>query len=124
MTVVRETDRLAFELPGVRFSVYASPALGSAGLCAWKLTVEGDFASPESHVIDTDELFMVLSGSVSVTPSGEVLEAGDAAIVPAGSPISVVNHGAEPAELHVTLRSGFTGKGEDGSVIPTPPWAV
>lgn len=124
MTVVREAEALQFELPGVRFSVYASPSLGSAGLCAWKLTVEGGFASPTAHTIDTDEAFMVLSGAVSVTPDGPVLQPGDGAVVPAGEPISIVNHGAEPAQLHVSIRSGFTGKAEDGSTIPTPPWAV
>jgi mannose-6-phosphate isomerase-like protein (cupin superfamily) len=123
MTVIRESEAISFELPGVRFSVYASPSTGSAGLCTWRLTVDGSFASPTSHTLDSDEVFMVLSGEVSVTPDGPVLRAGDAAVVPAGDPISVVNHGPEPAQLHVAIRSGFKAKAEDGSTIPTPPWA-
>ena len=65
---------------------------------------------------------MVLSGTVRATPGGETLTAGDAVIVKAGNPIQLVNTGAEPAELYVAIRSGFTGTMADGTKI-TPPWA-
>src|SRR5262249_4945731 len=87
VTVIRSAEAPVFELPGVRFVGLAAPSRGSAELCTWCLTVEPGLVSPESHRIDRDEVFMVTEGRVRITPDGPVLEAGDAVVVPAGSPI-------------------------------------
>jgi mannose-6-phosphate isomerase-like protein (cupin superfamily) len=112
-----------FELPGVEFTGYAAPSRGSDGLCAWQITVAPGLVSDEAHMLDADEVFLVISGSITLSPDGQRLGAGDCAVVPAGSPIQLSNPGAEPATAHVLIRSGFTATMADGSAVPTPPWA-
>ena len=123
MTVIRSAEAPVFELPGVRFVGFASPSRGSAEVCTWRLTVEPRLVSPGSHRIDRDEVFMVTEGRVRITPGGPVLGAGDAVVVPAGSPIQVENPDDVPAQVFVAIRSGFTATAEDGTPIGTPPWA-
>jgi mannose-6-phosphate isomerase-like protein (cupin superfamily) len=122
MTVIKAAEAPRFELPGAQFTVLAAPSRGSADICTWKLTVAPGREPDQPHTLDQDEVFMVLSGTVRVTPGGETVTAGDAVIVKAGDPIQLVNTGTEPAELHVAIRSGFTGTMADGTKV-TPPWA-
>ena len=122
MTIIRAAEAPRFQLPGVEFTALAAPSRGSAGLCTWRLTVAPDRPEDKPHTLDQDEIFMVISGTVRATPGGEVLGAGDAAVVRAGDPIQLVNTGAEPAELYVAIRAGFTGTMDDGTKI-SPPWA-
>ncbi|GAB3824379.1 cupin domain-containing protein [Dactylosporangium cerinum] len=123
MSIVRAADAPRFELDGSQFTVFAGPSNGSRQVCAWRLTVAAGHESMP-HSIDRDEVFMVLSGQLRVTPGGEVLGAGDSVVVPAGEPIEVHNPGAGPAEVHVTVPAGFTAYRADGSVFGTPPWAA
>ncbi|HEY3004243.1 MAG TPA: cupin domain-containing protein [Kribbellaceae bacterium] len=51
-----------------------------------------------------------------------MLRAGDAAVVPAGEPIQLVNAGDTPAEVYVAIAAGFTGTMADGTTV-RPPWA-
>ena len=122
MTVIRAAAAPRFQLPGVEFTGLAAPSRGSAGLCTWRLCVEPNRDEPEPHTLDQDEIFMVISGSVRITSGGEKLGPGDAQIVPAGTPIQLVNTGTGPAELYVAIRAGFTGTLADGTNI-SPPWA-
>ncbi len=122
MRVIRAEDAPKFQLPGVEFTGLAAPSRGSAGLCTWKLTVDPSAGRGEPHTLDRDEVFMVLSGTVQITPDGDKLEAGDAVVVPAGEPIRVTNLGAGTAELYVAITAGFTGTMADGTTIQ-PPWA-
>jgi len=123
VTVIRSAEAPVFELPGVRFVGFAAPSRGSTDLCTWRLTVEPGLVSPESHRIDRDEVFMVTEGRVRISPGGPVLEAGDAVVVPAGSPIQLENPADVPAQVFVAIPSGFTATAEDGTTIGTPPWA-
>jgi mannose-6-phosphate isomerase-like protein (cupin superfamily) len=126
VTVIRNADAPRFELPGVEFVGLAAPSRGSADICTWRLVVapNGDVPkdTPEPHTLDQDEIFMVISGAVRVTPDGPELGQGDAVVVPSESPIQLVNTGTEPAELIVAIRAGFVGTMADGTKV-TPPWA-
>ena len=122
MEVIRAADAPRFQLPGVEFTGYAAPSRGSAGLCTWRLTVDVGHGGDAPHTVDRDEVFMVLSGSVQLTPDGDKLGPGDAVVVPAGEPISVTNLGEGKAELIVAITAGFTGLMADGTTIQ-PPWA-
>jgi mannose-6-phosphate isomerase-like protein (cupin superfamily) len=86
------------------------------------LRVEAGPRDDAPHTLDRDEIFMVLSGTVQITPGGEKLGAGDAAVVPAGEPIQLRNLGETEAELYVAITAGFTGTMADGTTIQ-PPWA-
>jgi mannose-6-phosphate isomerase-like protein (cupin superfamily) len=124
MTTIHAQEAPRFDLPGLVFTGLASPSRGSADLCTWRLTIEPGFASPESHTLDRDEVFMVVSGSIRLDPADAPVDAGGAAIVPAGRPIRVSNAGDGPAEVVVAITAGFTATLEDGSEVGTPPWAV
>jgi quercetin dioxygenase-like cupin family protein len=121
MPVIRATDSATFELPGVRFSAYAAPSRGCQELCTWQITVTPGHEAA-AHTLDRDETFLVLSGRLRVTPDGEVLEAGDVAIVPAGDPVSVVNPGPDDAVAYVAIAAGFTATTAGGELLQ-PPWA-
>ncbi|HVK23005.1 MAG TPA: cupin domain-containing protein [Actinokineospora sp.] len=122
MAVIKAADAPRFELPGIEFTGLAAPSRGSADLCTWRITVAPGVDSAH-HTIDRDEVFMITSGTLRITPDGEELSAGDAVIVPAGDPIALRNAGTEPATAYIAIRAGFTPKAADGTVIPTPPWA-
>jgi mannose-6-phosphate isomerase-like protein (cupin superfamily) len=124
MTVIRAAEAPRFTLPGIVFTGLAAPSRGSGDLCTWRLTVEGAFASPEPHTLDRDEVFMVTAGAIKLTPTGDTIAAGDAAVVPAGSPIQLSNAGDTEAEVIVAIPAGFAAKAADGSAIGTPPWAL
>ena len=116
-------DAPRFALPGVEFTGYASPSRGSREICTWRITVAAGLHSPEPHTIDRDEIFMVASGAVRLSPDGAIVGAGDAAVVPAGTPIQLINPLDEPAEVYVVIRSDFAATAADGTAIDTPPWA-
>jgi mannose-6-phosphate isomerase-like protein (cupin superfamily) len=124
MHLTRASEAETFELPGVRFTSYAAPRLGSDQICLWRLNVDPGLDTPQAHRIDRDEVFAVIEGRVRLTPAGAVLEAGDAAIVPAGSPIQLSNAGDGPAVLHVAIQAGFAATMADGTPVGTPPWAA
>src|SRR6266511_3950446 len=115
MTILRAADAPTFELNGIMFTGYAAPRRGSRQLCTWRILV-----APGSRA----EAFMVLAGTVRITPGGEVLHPGDSLVVPAGEPIAVENPGTEPAEVYIAIAAGFTATMDDGTVLGTPPWAA
>ena len=106
------------------FTGLASPSRGSADLCTWRLEIEPCFVSPDAHTIDRDEVFMVVAGSIRLEPDDAPIDAGGAAVVPAGTPIQVSNAGDGPAEVIVAIAAGFRATAGDGTEIGTPPWAV
>jgi mannose-6-phosphate isomerase-like protein (cupin superfamily) len=122
MRIIRAAEAPRFQLPGVEFTGLASPSRGSAGLCTWRLAVDAGHRGDEPHTIDRDEVFMVLAGSVQVTPDGDKLGPGDAVVVLAGEPIQLSNLGETTAELHVAITAGFTAILADGTQLQ-PPWA-
>jgi len=123
MHVITEAEAPRFALPGVTFTALASPSRGASEVCTWRLTVAPNLRSDQSHSLDRDEIFMVASGAIRLAAGSAVLRAGDAAVVPAGTPIELSNPDGEPAEVYVVVRAGFTAVMADGTVIDTPPWA-
>ena len=124
MTTIQASTAPRFDLPGLTFTALASPSRGSADLCTWRLEIEPGFASQEAHTLDTDEVFMVVAGAIRLSPDDAPIRAGDASVVPAGTPIRVSNAGDGPAEVIVAIRAGFCATAEDGMEIGTPPWAL
>jgi mannose-6-phosphate isomerase-like protein (cupin superfamily) len=122
-TILRAADAPRFDVPGVTFVGMAAPSRGSADVCTWKIEVAAGHVSDQAHTLDRDEVFLVLSGSLRLTPSGALLGPGDAAVVPAGQPIAVANPGAEPATAVVAIAAGFAATLADGTPFGTPPWA-
>ncbi|HEX9033928.1 MAG TPA: cupin domain-containing protein [Streptosporangiaceae bacterium] len=123
MHIITAGQAPRFELSGVEFTGYASPSRGSAGLCAWQIRVSPGLVSDQPHSLDQDEVFMITSGVITLSPDGPELSAGDCVVVPAGTPIQLSNPGNEFATAHVMVRAGFSATMADGSPVGTPPWA-
>lgn len=124
MNVVRAAEAPRFELPGLLFTPLASPTHGASETCLWRLDVDPGVDATGAHVLDRDEVFVVLAGRVRLQAGGTELAAGDAAVVPAGEPIQLTNAGEGPACLHVAIRAGFVATMADGTAVGTPPWAA
>jgi mannose-6-phosphate isomerase-like protein (cupin superfamily) len=123
MPVIHAADAVVHDLNGARFTSYASSAAGSTELCVWRLDLP-DVAGGLPHRISREEVFVVIGGTVRVNLDGEshVLTAGDVAVAPAGSMLSVENLGPGPASAWVSTSLGLEAQLADGSRI-SPPWA-
>lgn len=123
MPMITAVQAPVFEFDGVEFTGYAAPSRGSGELCAWRIGVSPGHASGQAHTLDADEVFLVTSGTITLSPGGPPLRAGDCMIVPAGQPIQLANPGTEVATAHVLIRAGFSAVMSDGTPVGTPPWA-
>ncbi len=124
MHVITEAEAPRFDLNGIEFTGLAAPSRGSADVCAWRITVAAGVYSPSWHTLDRDEIFLVTSGAIQIAPDAPVVSAGDAVVVPAGTPIQLVNPKDEPAGAYVVIPAGFTATMADGTPVGTPPWAL
>jgi mannose-6-phosphate isomerase-like protein (cupin superfamily) len=123
MPVIHAADTVVHDLHGARFTSYASSAAGSAELCVWRLELP-EVGAGTPHRISREEVLVFTGGVVRVTIDGEAhtLGAGDAAVAPAGSTLSVENLGPGPATAWVSTSLGLEAQFADGSRI-SPPWA-
>lgn len=112
-----------FVLPGIELTGFASPRRHSAGLCTWQIRVAAGLVSPSAHTLDRDEIFMVTQGVLTLGEGVPQAGPGDTVVVPAGHPIRLSNPGTTPATALVVIAAGFRVLAEDGTTIPTPPWA-
>jgi len=122
MPVITPEDAPTFDAGGATVTGLASPSRGATDTAAWRIRFSPGHASPP-HSLDREEVFVVLSGELTVRYAGhaETAPAGGALIVPAGPEFSLVaQHGA--AEAVCTFPVGGTAL-LDGERI-TPPWAV
>jgi quercetin dioxygenase-like cupin family protein len=121
--VIHAADAVVHELHGARFTSYASSAAGSTELCVWRLDLP-QVGDGLPHRISREEVFVVIGGSVRVHLDGtaHVLGAGDVAVAPAGSLLSVDNLGPGPAGAWVSTSVGLEAELCDGSRM-NPPWA-
>src|SRR5258708_18826553 len=107
MPVIHAADAVVHDLHGSRFTSYASSASGSTELCVWRLDIPqtGDGVA---HRISREEVFVVTGGSLRVNLDGRahVLSAGDVAVAPAGTLLSVYNLGPGPATAWVSTSVG------------------
>jgi quercetin dioxygenase-like cupin family protein len=81
---IRVTERRRSETPAGVMTTRASPTLGStAGLSMWEVEMT-DGASGPLHVFDSEQIWTVLEGEVSVNVAGEteVLGRGDTIVIP------------------------------------------
>lgn len=123
MHVITADQAPRFEVAGVEFTGYAAPSRGSGDLCAWQIRVSPGLVSEQAHTLDRDEIFMITSGVITLSPDGPMLAAGDCVIVPAGTAIQLTNPGQDAATAHVLIQAGFSATMADGAPVGTPPWA-
>lgn len=82
---IRVTERRRSETPAGVMTTHASPTLGStADLSMWEVEMAQGASGP-LHVFDSEQIWTVLEGEVSVHIAGdtEVLGRGDTVVIPA-----------------------------------------
>lgn len=123
MPIVRSVEAQVHEVHNARFTSLIRPGTGSAELCVWRAEIAAESAGV-AHRILGEEVFVVLSGAVTMTIDGASapLHPGDAAVAPAGSLIALGNPNEQAATVLVAVRVGFGAELPDGSTF-VPPWA-
>jgi quercetin dioxygenase-like cupin family protein len=83
-TTVRAAENRRTETPNATMTTLASPTLGSTdGLSLWRVEMEPGITGP-LHAFDSEQLWTVLDGELTVTVDGEPTElgAGDTVVFP------------------------------------------
>src|SRR3982074_419365 len=123
MPLITSSQAPVFDNDHATFVGLAAPSRGSPENAAWRLTIKPGVSAP-LHALDREEIFIALSGRLTVTMDDEVLEVepGDALVVPAHQQFAMANPGAEPFEAVVVLPVGGKGliPGQEPFVAP---WA-
>lgn len=122
-TIVPAVQARRTHTPNATMTTLASPTLGaSAGLSLWQVEMPAGARGPE-HTFDSEQLWTVLQGEVSITIQGQATELGmgDTAVVPADAerqitartPVCLLVCGHSDAVVQVPGEDGTRG---------TPPW--
>ncbi len=124
MPVVHHRDAPVFELPGATFIGLTSPRRGSRENSVWRVVVQpGTPGTP--HRVTREETFVAVQGRAVLEVDGVAhdLPAGSAAVIPAGSTLSLTNPGPEPFHAVTVLPVGGQVTVGDAPAF-TPPWAA
>src|SRR5689334_8154222 len=79
------TEFSVITTPNATMTTFAAPSLGSKELAAWRVAMAEGAKGPE-HVIDREQVWLPVSGSLTVTVAGEstVVGEGQSIVLPAG----------------------------------------
>jgi quercetin dioxygenase-like cupin family protein len=120
---VRASQRRRTETPNATMTTLASPSLGpSSALSMWRVEMAAGAQGPR-HTFDSEQLWTVLEGAVSVAVAGQTIELveGDTVVLPAGAERQIC--ATTPAQLLV-CGSGDAVVRVPGESEPrgTPAW--
>jgi len=123
MTVIPSAAAPTFDVPGVRFTGLAAPSRGASENSVWLIAIEPG-APGMPHSVTREEIFVATQGRAELQLDGttQVLEPGDAVVVPAHTPFSLANPHDEPFHAVVVLPVGGQAVTDEGEF--TPPWAA
>lgn len=112
------------ETPNAVMHTYASRTLTGTELAVWRTEMQPGAAGP-AHVIDGEQVLVVLDGELELTLHGETrtLRRGASAVLPAGDERRLVNRSATTAIGLVASFSGVRASTADRDDVPLP-WAV
>jgi mannose-6-phosphate isomerase-like protein (cupin superfamily) len=122
MPVIRRKDSPEFEAGAVRVRGGASPSRGSDELLLFRVILENDAALP-LHKHDHDEVYQLVSGSVTAVIGNESFEVaeGDTVIVPAGTEHTAFVDIGRRGELVSAMPTGTVMIRQGGERV-VPPW--
>ena len=117
------SDAPVSETPNAVMRTCASPSVGGSELAVWR-TEMAPGASGPLHVADIEQVVVVLAGRLRTLVGGteHVLEAGDAAVVPATVERQLSNPHAEPVTTLTAARPGSLATVGQGAPVGIP-WA-
>ena len=123
ITTVRAGDSRRTETPNATMTTLASPTLGpTSGLSMWRVEMTAGAQGPP-HVFDSEQLWTVLEGQVSVAVDDQTVElaAGDTIVLPADTERRI--------SAATAVRFVVCGRGDAVARVPgedstrgTPPW--
>lgn len=122
MKIVSATEARTVTTAAAVATAYAAPSQGSTELCNWRVQMKPRTSGP-LHAIDREQLWTVLTGTLTVTAEGrtETAGPGQTVILPADVDRQVTS-GDEPAEALVCMAVG--GQATVPGAPPVPlPWA-
>jgi mannose-6-phosphate isomerase-like protein (cupin superfamily) len=124
MTIIRDHDAPRYGDDGVSVTGLAAPSRGCATVSAWRVVLDPGAGSPE-HTLTSDEAFVALRGTATVTLDGAAhdLRAGDCLVVAPERSFSIRNDGPEPFEAVCCMAAGGRAVVE-GQGAFVPPWAA
>lgn len=122
MLVISETEERTTTTPNAVMASLATPSAGSTELASWRVRMAAGAAGPE-HVIDREQVWMPLAGTMTVTVEGETgtVGSGQAVVLPAGVPRRI-KAADGPVEVLVCMPAG--GRVMSPGEPRTVPWAV
>jgi quercetin dioxygenase-like cupin family protein len=121
---INSADSLkTFKTPNASVIPLATKRLGAQQVSVIRQLMESGHKNP-THTQTTEEVMIMLQGSVNVTVNGATQELfiGDTLIVPANTPHSIENASGKSAEWLIVSPLGMQFFGPDGNPV-TPPWA-
>jgi quercetin dioxygenase-like cupin family protein len=123
ITTVRAGENRRTETPNATMTTLASPTLGStAGLSMWQVEMAAGARGP-LHVFDSEQIWTVLEGELSVAADNQrcELSAGDTVVLAAGVQRQI--------SARTAVRLLVCGRGDAVARVPgedasrgTPPW--
>jgi quercetin dioxygenase-like cupin family protein len=121
--MVRAGERRRTATPNAKMTTLTSPTLGaSAGLSMWQVEMTAGASGP-MHCFDSEQLWTLIEGAVSMTIAGETVEitAGDTLVLPAGAERQIT---ATTAARLLVCGHGDAVARVPGEEAPrgTPPW--
>lgn len=124
MKLIRNTESQSFQTPNALVTPMATPRLGSDQISVIRQKM-GNGKSNPTHTQTSEEVMVMLSGTVTVTVDKEIvsLSAGDTLIVPAEVPHSIENTSGGESEWLIISPVGMQFKGPTGELM-TPEWAL
>jgi quercetin dioxygenase-like cupin family protein len=114
-------DPRVFTTPNATMTTFAAPSRGSAELSTWRVSMAEGANGPE-HVVDREQVWLPLSGSLTVTVADKstVVGLGQSLVLPAGVSRQI-SAPSGPVEAVVCMPAGgtVTANGEARDL----PWA-
>lgn len=123
VAIVRAAETRRTETPNATMTTLASPTLGaSAGLSLWQVEMSAATRGPQ-HRFDSEQVWTVLQGELSVVVEGEATElgVGDTLVLPADLVRQII---ARTDARLLVCGHGDAGVQVSGEDAPrdTPPW--
>jgi quercetin dioxygenase-like cupin family protein len=120
MHVPLSTTRVV-ETPAATMRTYASPSTSAAApVAVWRTEMAAATSGPV-HVVDVDQVVVVVAGHLAVDLAGRqfVVPAGDSAVLPAGAERRL-SAGAEELVTVTASLPGASARMGDRAPVPVP----
>jgi quercetin dioxygenase-like cupin family protein len=122
--ILKLDDAPEFDLAGVRVRGLSSPSRGALETMSYRVDLQPGQRLPE-HTHDHEEVFHVLSGSITASLDGEetLLGPGDTVMIPPGVSHFSYAGGSEPCAFLAMMPVGTIMIRPDGERA-APPWGA